>query len=74
MQYYKPSQAVENKSGFFACSPRLFPHTDTLHEPVETGKKVGETTQQIKTFFHTYQGLFVINIHFSYSDYTHCQN
>jgi len=45
--------------GFVAVIPRLFLHTDTLHQPVKTGKKTGEMTQQIKTFFHTCQGVFL---------------
>jgi len=31
MQFYKPSQASENKIGFVTCSPRLFPNTDILY-------------------------------------------
>jgi hypothetical protein len=53
MQFCTPSQAVENKIGLVACSPRLIPCRDTLHQPVETGKRAGEMTQQIKIFFHT---------------------
>jgi len=34
---------------------------DTLHQPVETEKKAGEMTQQIKLFFHTHQGVFMWN-------------
>jgi len=37
----------------------LFPHTNTLYQPVKTGKKAGEMTQRIKTFFHTHQGVFM---------------
>jgi hypothetical protein len=55
----KPSQAVENKIGFVACSPTLFLHTDTLHQPVKTRKKTGKMTQQTKTFFHTPQRVLI---------------
>jgi hypothetical protein len=61
MQFCKSSQEVKNKTAFAACSSRLFPHTDTLHQPVETGKKTGEMTQQIKTFFHNYHRVFIWN-------------
>jgi len=37
------------------------PHKDTLHQPVETGKKAGKMIQQIKTFFHTHPGVFIWN-------------
>jgi hypothetical protein len=57
MQLCKLSQAVENKFGFVTCSPRLVFHTDPLHQLVKRGKKAGEITQ-IKTFFHTHQGVF----------------
>jgi hypothetical protein len=63
MHFYKPRQAGENKTGFVSCSPRsrLVSHTDTLYQPVRTGKKVGEMTQQIKIIFHTHQGVFMWN-------------
>jgi len=61
MQFCKPSWVVENKTSSVAYSPRLFPHTDTLHQPVETGKKAGEMTQQIKSFFHIHHGVFMWN-------------
>jgi hypothetical protein len=48
MQFCKPSQAVENKIGFVACSPRSFLHINTLHQPDETGKKAGEMTHFIQ--------------------------
>jgi hypothetical protein len=60
MQFCKPSQAVGNKIGFVTCSPMVVTHTNT-QQPVETGKKAEEMTQQIKTFFHTHQGLFMWN-------------
>jgi hypothetical protein len=61
MQFCKPSKAVGKKTDFVTCGPRLVPHTDTLHQPGEMGKKVEEMTQQIKTFFHTHQGGFMRN-------------
>jgi hypothetical protein len=61
MQFSKPSQAVEIKIGFVTCIPRLFPHTDTRHQPVEAGEKALEMTQQIRTFFHTHQGMLMWN-------------
>jgi hypothetical protein len=56
MQFCTPSQAAVNKIGFVACSLRLFPHTDTPHQPVEIGKKAGEMT-----FFHNHQRVFMQN-------------
>jgi len=59
----------------------LFPHTNTLYQPVKTGKKAGEMTQQIKPFFHTHQecscgmkveGVSMTTTHFSNSDKNHC--
>jgi hypothetical protein len=55
---------------------------DTIHQEVITGNKVGNMTQQIKTYFPTHQGEFMWNetgrgvqttTHFSNSDNTHCQ-
>jgi hypothetical protein len=37
-----------------------YSHTGTLHQTDETGK-AGEMFQQIKTFFHIYQGVFMWN-------------
>jgi hypothetical protein len=55
MQFLKPSQAVENKIGFAACSWSLvLSFTNTLHQPYETGNREGKMTQQMKTFFHTH--------------------
>jgi hypothetical protein len=68
MQFCKPSQAVENNIGFVTCSPWLYPYTDTLHQPVKMGKKAGGMTQQIKTFFHMHQGVFMTTANFSDSD------
>jgi len=34
---------------------------NTLHQPIKTGNKVGEMIQQIKTFFHNHQGVFMWN-------------
>jgi len=33
MQFYKPSQETENKTGFISCSPKSVSHTDTLPPP-----------------------------------------
>jgi hypothetical protein len=68
MQFCKPSYTFENKTGFVACSPRLVYHTDTLQQPVKTGKKAGKMAWQIKTFFHVQQGVFMTTIHFLNSD------
>jgi hypothetical protein len=67
--------AVENKISYATCIPRLFPHTDTLHQPTETGKKAGDMTQQIKIFFHTHQWVFVWNesgVHDRHSLFKQC--
>jgi hypothetical protein len=61
MQFWKPLKADEKKISFFTCSPRLVSHSDTLHQQVNTGKEAEEMTQQIKTFFHTHQGVFMWN-------------
>jgi len=43
MQIYKSSKAVKNKTSFVVPSSRLvLSHTDTLHQPVKTGKKAQE--------------------------------
>jgi len=45
MQFLKCSQTVENNIGFVPCSLRLvFSHTDTLHQPDETGSKEEKMT------------------------------
>jgi len=73
MQFLKPLLAVENNIGFVACSLRLvLSYTDTLCQPDETGSREGNMTQQIKTFFHTQQEVFMTTTHFSESDNTHC--
>jgi hypothetical protein len=52
-------RGVRNNIGFASCSLRLVLfHTDTLYQPDETGKREGKMTKQIKTYFHTYQGVF----------------
>jgi hypothetical protein len=52
---------LQSKTDFVASSPRLIFHTDTLHQSVETGKKVRKMTQQSKTFFFTHQEEFMWN-------------
>jgi hypothetical protein len=45
-----PLQVAENKTSFII---------QTLQQPVKTGKEAGEIIQQIKTFFHTQQGVIM---------------
>jgi len=69
----KDLYAVENNIFFVTCSQRLVPHADTLHQLVETGKKVRKMTQPIKIFFHMHQGVFITTTHFTTSVNTKCQ-
>jgi hypothetical protein len=39
MQFCKPPQAVENMTGFVACSLRIFSHIDTLYQSDKTEKE-----------------------------------
>jgi hypothetical protein len=48
-------------SGFASCCQTFISHTDTQHQPVKTGKKMGKVTQQIQPFFHTHQGVSMWN-------------
>jgi hypothetical protein len=43
MQFCKPSQAVENNTGFVSLPPP---------PPDVTGKREGKMTQEVKAFFH----------------------
>jgi hypothetical protein len=55
-------QFMTSSADFVACSLRLvLSYTDTLHQPDETGSREGKMTQQIKTFIHTHQGVFMWN-------------
>jgi len=73
-----PWQAVENKSSFVPCSPRLVSHMANWthnNQPVRTGNKEGKMIWQIKPFFDTHQRVCMwTQIDRGVHDHYHFQN